>query len=88
VRELLLETSQFTEEGSKMPDKKTLLEYNALTGESVSRELTTKEDEERLQFEAKALETQLTKQAKESARQSALTKLAALGLTEEEIAAL
>ena len=56
--------------------------------DDVVREMTTAEYEqyEQEQFE---IETQKTEaQAKIAARESALAKLAALGLTEEEIAAL
>jgi DNA-binding NarL/FixJ family response regulator len=61
---------------------------NALNGEVTERELTSDEKAEleksRLSYEASQAEAQ----AKATARQSALAKLAALGLTEAEIAAL
>ena len=64
------------------------VEFNAETGEVLERELTA---EELAQFEidkAAATAEAAEKAAKAAARQSALAKLAELGLTEEEIAAL
>lgn len=55
------------------------------TGEQIIRELTAEEISQR-QSEAVAIQT--AQAAKAAARQSALAKLAELGLTEEEIAAL
>ena len=56
------------------------------------REATSEETAEILatqkEFNDKQAEIDLQKEAKATARQSALAKLAALGLTEEEIAAL
>ena len=65
------------------------MEIDALTGETVITELTDKEVAES-QKEQIAIEAakEAEKQAKLAARESALAKLAALGLTEEEIAAL
>lgn len=63
-------------------------EFNGLTNEAIKRELT---DEELAQRELDAIETariENEKVAKAAARASALAKLAELGLTEEEIAAL
>jgi hypothetical protein len=69
-----------------MPNK---IEINALTGETVVTELTSQELAE---LEAENLANQSAvdaeREAKEAARTSALAKLAALGLTEEEIAAI
>jgi hypothetical protein len=69
-----------------MPNK---IEINALTGETVVTELTSQELAE---LEAENIANQSAidaeREAKEAARTSALAKLAALGLTEEEIAAL
>lgn len=65
-----------------------VVEFNGQTGESVEREMTA---EELVQFEIDkaAAEAEATEKiAKETARQNALAKLAELGLTEEEIAAL
>jgi hypothetical protein len=68
-----------------MADKLTALEVNALTGEEVIRELTADEIAEREQIDL-AIKAELEAQA--NVKASALAKLAALGLTEEEIAAL
>ena len=62
--------------------------HNAATGEIVEREMNA---EELAQYESDqaTLAQEITEAAaKEAARQSALDKLAALGLTPEEIAAL
>lgn len=58
------------------------------TGEVLERPLTSEELTERkiMQTEFETREAEI--QAKTEARQSALVKLAALGLTEEEVAAL
>jgi len=68
-----------------MSEKFTNITLNAATGEVVEREFTSQEVQEfqKIQSTIKAYDD-----AKEAARQSALTKLAALGLTEAEIAAL
>jgi DNA-binding NarL/FixJ family response regulator len=71
-----------------MTNKMTALIIDASSGETWVEELTAKQLEERLEQESKELAIQNELQAKESARTSALAKLAALGLTEEEIAAL
>ena len=66
----------------------TLLEFDASTGIETVRELTADELQER---EAQATQDQAQKaeqEAKADARASALAKLADLGLTAEEIAAL
>jgi hypothetical protein len=68
-----------------MADKLIAVEFDASTGESVTRELTADEIAERKAAHTEFLEAQ---EAKEASRQSALAKLAALGLTEAEIAAL
>jgi acyl-CoA reductase-like NAD-dependent aldehyde dehydrogenase len=61
---------------------------DGLSGTEVVRELNQAElsDLEAVKTQAKARQDEL--EAKEKARQSALAKLAALGLTEAEIAAL
>jgi homoaconitase/3-isopropylmalate dehydratase large subunit len=64
------------------------IELNAKTGEITSRELTPEEVAEKEQMKADAIAEQNAKESREEARASALAKLAALGLTEEEIAAL
>lgn len=62
--------------------------FNALTGEEIWRDYTKEEilqvEKAKAEIDKKIAESQ----AKEKARQSALAKLAALGLTEDEIAAL
>jgi hypothetical protein len=71
-----------------MTQKLTWLDYNGKTGEIIERQLTS---EEILEREAMALELEAQKaeaQAKAHARESALAKLAALGLTQDEINAL
>ena len=68
--------------------KQTVLEVNGLTGEAIEREATESElaqIEQRLKDQA---EQDAKVIARVSARESALAKLAALGITEEEIAAL
>jgi hypothetical protein len=61
---------------------------DAVTGESYERPLTAQEiaDHEVMQAEAVALQAE--QDAKADARQSALAKLADLGLTQDEINAL
>jgi hypothetical protein len=69
-------------------EKNEVIEYNHLTGETIERSLT---EQEQADFEATLLVTQqyqAEQDAKIAARQNALNKLAALGLTQEEIEAL
>jgi len=72
--------------------KPTRIEINCATGEQSIIELTEAEiaqqviDQAKSKAEREALEAETT--AKATARTSALSKLAALGLTETEIAAL
>jgi hypothetical protein len=70
-----------------MEELKALI-VDAATGESYERPLTAEEiaDREAMALEAQA--RQAEQDAKVAARESALAKLAALGLTEAEIAAL
>jgi hypothetical protein len=73
---------------TKQTEILTALEVNGLTGETTERELSA---EEIADLQASALESatlEAERQAKVAARESALAKLAALGLTEEEVAAL
>jgi D-ribose pyranose/furanose isomerase RbsD len=71
-----------------MADKETSLTFNGLDFSEVIQELTQEEVAERVLL-AEQIEKELAdKEAKAAARTSALAKLAALGLTEEEIAAL
>jgi len=65
-----------------------VLEVNAETGETIERLLTAEEIAEREEMLAEAKARQAEQEAKAAARASALAKLAELGLTEEEIAAL
>jgi hypothetical protein len=68
-----------------MTDKLTTLQIDVSTGEHLIRDLTADEIAEKSKI---ALEASQEQAAKEAIRTSALAKLAALGLTEEEIAAL
>ena len=58
------------------------------TGEVIERELTTQELADLQDLQSQAAEAQAEQDAKAAARTSALAKLADLGLTAEEIAAL
>lgn len=71
-----------------MSEKLKAMEIDALTGEVTERELTVEEIAEREQMAAEAAAQQAAIEAKAAARESALAKLAELGLTEEEIQAL
>jgi hypothetical protein len=64
------------------------LEFDAATNQSVVRELTEAEQTQRAKDIAKANDLRDSIQSELSAKQSARTKLAALGLTEAEIKAL
>lgn len=70
----------------------TKLIVDCSTGETTEIELTADEiaqmESDRLAAEAEQTTRQAELEAKEAARQSALAKLAALGLTSDEIAAL
>lgn len=71
-----------------MPEKLTLVEFDGVTGIETVRELTPEELIQHAQLiEANRLAIE-AEEAKATAKASALAKLAALGLTEEEIAAL
>jgi hypothetical protein len=61
---------------------------DALTGEVTERPFTAEELEQRELMFAEAEELQAQADAKAAARTSALAKLAALGLTADEVAAL
>lgn len=71
-----------------MGETLTAVIVNAATGETIERELTAEEITDREAMQAEANEQQAEAQAKAAARASALAKLADLGLTAEEIAAL
>lgn len=60
--------------------------HNLETGEIIERELNAEELAQQAIDEPKQLEKEAIKQARINARLSALSKLTALGLTEEEIA--
>jgi hypothetical protein len=62
--------------------------FDALTGETIERKFTPEEIADRKAMEAASLVRKAEQEAKEIARASALAKLADLGLTAEEIAAL
>ena len=62
--------------------------HDAETGETSQRALTADEIAEREQIASDYAEQQAQLEAKAAARASALAKLAELGLTEEEVAAL
>jgi hypothetical protein len=62
--------------------------FDAATGETTERPLTSDEISHRKIVIAQAEARQAEADAKATARESALAKLAALGLTEEEVAAL
>ncbi len=62
--------------------------FDAATGQVTERSLTADEIAEREAMQAEAEAQQAEAEAKVAARESALAKLAALGLTEEEVAAL
>jgi hypothetical protein len=66
----------------------TALEVDGITGETIIRPLTPDELAEREEMQAAQEALQAEQDAKVAARASALAKLAALGLTEEEIGAL
>lgn len=61
---------------------------NCLTGEVIERPLTDQELAEREVMQAEFEAHQAEADAKVAARESALAKLAALGLTADEVAAL
>ena len=68
--------------------KPTILFHDVSKGEAIEREMTDEEYKEYLaQVEVRKKEYEKN-QARENARRSALAKLASLGLTEDEIAAL
>jgi hypothetical protein len=64
------------------------VEFDALTNQTTEREMTAEEIAELETLQAEATTAEAAEQAKAAARVSALAKLAELGLTEEEVAAL
>jgi hypothetical protein len=71
-----------------MAEKLKAIVFDGLTGQTTERELNSEELAHRDEVAAIEQSRQDAEQTKDAARQSALAKLAALGLTEEEIAAL
>lgn len=71
-----------------MTETLTALIFDGATGEITERPLTSEEIAENKSIQSEVEASQAEREAKAAARQSALSKLAALGLTEEEIAAL
>jgi hypothetical protein len=71
-----------------MSETLNLLQVNAETGEEIVRPLTDDELKEVKAQKAETLARQAEANAKVAARQSALAKLAAMGLTADEIGAL
>jgi hypothetical protein len=70
--------------GNNMENESNILTVDAITNESIIRAATTNE----VEYFNEILNQQIIEQAKTEARLSALAKLADLGLTAEEIAAL
>jgi hypothetical protein len=62
--------------------------FDASTGKITEREFTAEEIAEREALQLEMESRQLEQESKATARASALAKLAELGLTEEEVAAL
>jgi hypothetical protein len=71
-----------------MTEKQIAIELDAATGVVIERDLTKDELSEVTAIASQQSQLLAESQAKVAARESALAKLAALGLTEEEIAAL
>jgi hypothetical protein len=69
-------------------EKLTLIEFDGLTGQQKIRNLTSEEILEMEQIRIESEKIKLENKARQDARESALSKLAALGITEEEINAL
>ena len=71
-----------------MRETLTAVIFDAATGEVTERPLTLDEIADRLVMQADQDARQAELEAKATARESALAKLAALGLTADEVAAL
>ena len=71
-----------------MSETPTAVVFDALTGETIERPLTADEIAEREAIQAEAEARQAEADAKVASRESALAKLAALGLSADEVAAL
>ena len=71
-----------------MTQKQTVVIFDAATGETTERPLTADELKQVTDMQAEIVARQIEADAKIAARESALAKLAALGLTADEVAAL
>ena len=71
-----------------MSETLTAVIFDAATGELTERPLTAEEIAQREVMQAELAAEQAEADAKVTARESALAKLAALGLTADEVAAL
>jgi DNA-binding NarL/FixJ family response regulator len=71
-----------------MSETLTKVIFDAATGEVIERPFTAEEIADRAAIQAEADARQAEAEAKATARESALAKLAALGLTADEVAAL
>jgi DNA-binding NarL/FixJ family response regulator len=71
-----------------MSESLTAVIFDAATGETIERPLTADEIADREASHAASQACQAEAEAKATARESALAKLAALGLTADEVAAL
>jgi DNA-binding NarL/FixJ family response regulator len=71
-----------------MSETLTAVIFDAVTGETIERPFTPEEIAEHKLWQAEAEARQAEQDAKVAARESALAKLAALGLTADEVAAL
>jgi hypothetical protein len=71
-----------------MSEAPNAITVDALTGQVTERLLTDEEIADLEQLQEQGLAQQAEEQAKADARESALAKLAALGLTQDEINAL
>jgi DNA-binding NarL/FixJ family response regulator len=71
-----------------MSETLTAVIFDAATGEITERPLTADEIAQREAMQAEFEARQAEQEAKVAARESALAKLAALGLTADEVAAL
>jgi hypothetical protein len=68
-----------------MNNEYTVIEHNSQTNEIVERQMTQKEISDLENRRAQETQALQDIQAKEAAKASALAKLAALGLTEDEV---
>jgi len=73
---------------AKVTEVLTALEFDGITGKTTIRDLTADELAQRTKDKAEAVAQEAEAQAKADVRTSALNKLSALGLTQEEIDSL